>query len=200
LEGTEEDLARWTREAAALALGEGGVFLPLVCGVGDRILFHALGEESCPARLLRAVLEGLTLEIDAALKRAAHAVGVELSSLTVLGGGARNALWRQLKADVSGKRVRLVSEPECVARGAAMLAGIGAGIYEDHSSVPGPEHEPYAHMPSGDQAVYERLYPEVLRPLRERLRASRPVQQAAGRPEDAVSCSPDRLKRSGDEP
>jgi xylulokinase len=200
LEGTEEDLARWTGEAAALAPGEGGVFLPLVRGVGDGVLFYALGEESRPAHLLRAVLEGLTLEIDAALKRAAQAVEVELSGITVLGGGARNALWRQLKADVSGKRVRAVCEPECVARGAAMLAGIGAGIYEDHSSVPGPEHEPYAHMPSGDQAVYERLYSEVLRPLRERLRASRPVQQAAGRPEDAVSCSPDRLKRSGDEP
>jgi sugar (pentulose or hexulose) kinase len=34
LEGTEEDLARWTDEAAALAPGEGGVFLPLVRGVG----------------------------------------------------------------------------------------------------------------------------------------------------------------------
>jgi hypothetical protein len=32
LEGSEEDLARWTREVAALAPGEGGVFLPLARG------------------------------------------------------------------------------------------------------------------------------------------------------------------------
>lgn len=187
LEGSEEDLARWTGEAAALAPGEGGVFLPLVRGGNDDgVLLHALGGESRPAHLLRAVLEGLTLEIDAAVKCLARAGEVELSGITVLGGGARNALWRQLKADASGKRVRAVSEAECVARGAAMLAGIGAGIFEDHYSVPGPAYESYPHNPSGDQAAYERLYSEVLRPLRERLGSLRSAQQDAGRPEDAV--------------
>jgi xylulokinase len=174
LEGNEEDLARWTDEAGALAPGEGGVFLPLMHGEDDGVAFYALGKESRPAHLLRAMLEGLTLEIDAALKRVEQAVEVELSSITVLGGGARNALWRQLKADVSGKPGRVVSEPECVARGAAMLAGIGSGIFEDYYSVPGPEYEPYTHRPAGDQAVYERLYSEVHRPLRERLHSSRP--------------------------
>jgi sugar (pentulose or hexulose) kinase len=129
---------------------------------GDGILFHALGEESRPAHLLRAMLEGLTLEINAALKRAAQAIRVELSNLTVLGGGTRNALMRQLKADASGKFVRNVSEPECMARGAAMLAGIGAGIYEDYDSIPGPKYEPYTHSPSGNQAVYEPLSSAVL--------------------------------------
>jgi sugar (pentulose or hexulose) kinase len=180
LEGTEEDLARWTDEAAALAPGEGGVFLPLVSGVGGGVLLHALDKGSSPAHLVRAMLEGLTLEIDAALERAAQAAEAELSSITVLGGGARNSLWRQLKADVSGKCVRAVCEPECVARGAAMLAGIGAGIYEDHNSVPGPEYEPYTHSPAGDQAAYKRLYSEVLRPLRERLGSLRLEQQDAG--------------------
>jgi xylulokinase len=186
LEGNEEDLARWTEEADALAPGEGGVFLPLVHGEDDGVTFYALGKESRPAHLLRAMLEGLTLEIDAALKRVAQAGEVELSSITVLGGGARNALWRQLKADVSGKLVRVVSEPECVARGAAMLAGVGAGIFQNHDSVPGPEYEPYTHRPAGDQAVYERLYSEVLRPLRERLQSPRPAQQTAGRSEETV--------------
>lgn len=174
LEGNEDDLARWTGEADALAPGEGGVFLPSVRGEDNRFTFYALGKESCPAHLLRAMLEGLTLEIDAALKRAAQAVEFELSDITVLGGGARNTLWRQLKADVSGKTVRAVSEPECVARGAAMLAGIGAGVFEDYNSVPGPEYEPCTHRPAGDQAAYERLYSDVVRPLRERLKSLRP--------------------------
>lgn len=171
LEGSEEDLARWTEEAAALAPGEGGVFLPLVRGGGDLVSFHALGRESRPAHLLRAVLEGLTLEIDAALKRAARAMEVELSGITVLGGGAKNALWRQLKADAAGKNVRAVSEPECVARGAALLAGVGAGVFEGHDAVPPPEYEPHVHRPEVDAAVYERLYSGVHRPLRERLRS-----------------------------
>lgn len=186
LKGTGEDLARWTEEAATLVPGEGGVFLPLVRGGSGGVLFHTLGERSRPAHLLRAVLEGLTLEIDAALKRAARAVQVEISGITVLGGGARNALWRQLKADASGKPVRAVSDPECVARGAAMLAGIGAGIFEDHHSVPGPEYEPHTHIPAGDQAAYELLYSDVLRPLREMPGSLRPVPQDAGRAEDVV--------------
>jgi sugar (pentulose or hexulose) kinase len=186
LEGDEEDLARWTEEAGVLAPGEGGVFLPLVRGEEDRVAFYALGEESRPAHLLRAVLEGLTLEMDAALERASQAIGIELSGLTVLGGGARNPLWRQLKADVSGKPVRVVSELECVARGAAMLAGIGAGIFEDYDSVPGPEYEPYMHSPEGDRAAYKRLYSEVHRPLRERLGRLRLEQQEGGRSGDGV--------------
>ena len=86
LEGSEGDLARWTEEAATLPPGGGGVFLPLVRGEQDRgVAFYALGKESRPAHLLRAVLEGLTLEINAALQRATQAVEVELSSITVLG-------------------------------------------------------------------------------------------------------------------
>ncbi len=169
LEGDEADLARWTGEADALAPGEGGVFLPLVRGEDDVVAFYGLGKESRPAHLLRAVLEGLTLEIDAALRRVSRVADVESSNITVLGGGARNALWRQLKADVSGKTVRAVSEPECVARGAAMLAGISADIFEDYNSVPSPEHEPYTHKPTGDSATYKRLYSEAHRQLRERL-------------------------------
>lgn len=112
LEGSEDDLARWTKAAEELVLGEGGVFLPLVRGEENGVSFYGLGKESRPAHLLRAVLEGLTLEIDAALKRAERAVETELSSFTVLGGGARNSLWRQLKAEMSGRPVRAVSEPE----------------------------------------------------------------------------------------
>ncbi len=82
--------------------------------------------------------------------------------------------------------MRVVSEPECVARGAATLAGIGGGIFEDHDSIPGPEYEPYTHEPAGDQTVYDRLYSEVLRPLRERLASPSIVQREAGRAGDVV--------------
>lgn len=186
LEGNKEDLARWTEEAETLSPAGGGVFLPLRRGEDGGGTFHGLGKESRPAHLLRAVLEGLTLEIEAALKRAAQVAEVEPSSITVLGGGARNILWRQLKADVSGKLVRVVSEPECVARGAAMLAGVGAGIFGDYSSVPHPKYEPHMHEPAGDPAVYERLYREVHRPLREWLRSLPASQRVEVPPEEEI--------------
>ena len=186
LEGDEEDLDRWTEKAESLSTGDGGVFLPPARGEDDGLTFYGLGKESRPAHLLRAVLEGLTLEIDAAFKRAARAAEVEPSNITVLGGGARNTLWRQLKADASGKPVRVVSDPESVARGAAMLAGVGAGIFDGYGSVPDPEYEPYTHEPAGDQSIYERLYSEVHRPLRERLGDLRSAQQSTDLPEEEI--------------
>src|SRR5918995_2340712 len=169
LEGDEEDLCRWTDRAEELSPGEGGVFLPHLHGEDYRIAYCALSKDGHPAYFLRALLEGLTLEMDTPLKHAARATGIELKSLTLVGGGAKNTLWRQLKADVSGLSVCVVSDPQCVARGAAMLAGVGVGIFKDHDSVPAPRYEPHIQRPSGEQLIYERLYSEVYEPLRRQL-------------------------------
>src|SRR3712207_287077 len=83
LEGDEEDLVRWTERAEALSPGEGGVFLPLLHGEDYRVAFCALSKDGHPGHFLRALLEGLTLEIDVALKRAARATRIELKSLTL---------------------------------------------------------------------------------------------------------------------
>lgn len=169
LDASEEDLSRWTTRAKRLSPGEGGTFLPVLQGENSNMTLCALNKDGHPEHFLRAVLEGLTVEIDAALKRAAHATGIELAGLTLMGGGAKNVLWRQLKADASGLSVRAISDPECAARGAAMLAGVGDGTFADHDSVPVPKHEPDIYRPSGEQAVYERLYYEVHEPLRKHL-------------------------------
>ena len=181
LQGDEEDLPRWTEWAETLSPGEGGVVLPRLHGEDYGMAFCALSKEGDPAHVLRALLEGLTLEIDATLKQAARATGTGLENLTVIGGGARNALWRQLKADASGLPVRVVSDPQCVARGAAMLAGVGSGIFKNHDSVPAPGYEPHVHSPSGERPVYERLHSEVYEPLRRQLGATHYAWQKARR-------------------
>jgi xylulokinase len=173
LNGDEEDLSRWTEQAQTLSPGEGGVFLPRLDDEDSGLVPCVLSKDSDPAYFLRALLEGLTLQIDAGLKHAARAAGVELKHLTLVGGGAENALWRQLKADASGLSVHTVSDPQCVARGAAMLAGVGIGVFEDYDSVPAPDHEPYVHEPSGERPTYEQLYSEVHQPLRKQLGAVR---------------------------
>ena len=181
LDGDEEDLQRWTERAETLSPGEGGVVLPRLNGEGYGIALCALSKEGDPAHVLRALLEGLTLEIDATLKQAARATGIRLENLNVMGGGAKNALWRQLKADASGLPVRVVSDPQCVARGAAMLAGVGAGIFEGYDSVPAPGYEPHVHSPSGERLVYERLHSEVYKPLRKQLGTTHCAWQKAKR-------------------
>ena len=172
LEGDEQDLDRWTGEAASLSPGEGGVCLPLL-GEDDDIVFSSLGRESRAGHLLRAALEGLTLEIQSQLEQALEATGVAPEVMTLVGGGARNGLWSRLKADASDLPVRVVEEPECVARGAALLAGLGAGIFPDVESVPGASSVRETLEPSGDHDEYGRLYREVHRPLRENIRRAR---------------------------
>jgi xylulokinase len=169
LGGTDEDLARWTAEAAGLSPGEGGVCLPPADeDVGDATLLLPLADGTGPGHLLRAVLEGLVLKINDDLARAVGASGASPRRITLVGGGAQSALWAQLKANASNLPVRVVSDAECVARGAALLAGVGAGVFPDRGSAPPPQYEADLE-PSGEQAVYERLYREVHGPLREKL-------------------------------
>jgi L-fuculokinase len=51
--------------------------------------------------------------------------------LRVLGGGQRNNLWLQMKADVTGRPVEVLQHPEVTLMGVALLAGVGAGVYRD---------------------------------------------------------------------
>jgi xylulokinase len=57
--------------------------------------------------------------------------GINVKSLYVLGGGSRSKLWNQILADITGLVFITLSSSENAAIGAAMLAGVGTGIYEN---------------------------------------------------------------------
>jgi xylulokinase len=76
----------------------------------------------------RAILEGLTYELRANLDLLAVA-GVEVGTLRAIGGGARSPLWLQLKADITGIPVARPQVTEAAGLGAALLAGVGAGVF-----------------------------------------------------------------------
>ena len=82
------------------------------------------------AELAKAALEGLTFELrtNVDLLRAA---GVEIAELHAVGGGARSALWLQLKADICTVPLRVPAVTDAACLGAALLAGTAAGIYTD---------------------------------------------------------------------
>ena len=74
------------------------------------------------------------------------------------GGGAANPAWRRLLADVLGKRLRVAGSPAGAARGAALLAGVAAGIYGsvEETAGLGPEWE-VAAEPGPEAATYSTL-------------------------------------------
>jgi xylulokinase len=55
---------------------------------------------------------------------------VPVKNIRLGGGGARSPLWRQIQADVYAHPVEIVAAEEGAAYGAALLAGVGAGIWK----------------------------------------------------------------------
>ncbi len=81
------------------------------------------------AHVIRAILEGVAFSLrDTFTLFDQMKVGV--NRIRLGGGGARSPLWRQIQADVYGHEVELVEAEEGAAYGAAILAGVGAGIWK----------------------------------------------------------------------
>jgi len=90
--------------------------------------FSGVTLSSTGVDLVRALLEGIVCQFSLSLDRLGRR-GVELKLIRATGGGARNAWWLQLMADVCGLPVEVVAQDEPGAFGAAILAGVGAGLY-----------------------------------------------------------------------
>ncbi|GAB4540905.1 MAG: xylulokinase [Anaerolineae bacterium] len=80
--------------------------------------------------LAKAILEGLTFELRINLDLLREA-GVTINELHAVGGGARSPLWLQLKADICQTPLRVPQVTEAACLGAALLAGVAAGVYPD---------------------------------------------------------------------
>ncbi len=80
---------------------------------------------------LRCGIEGLNLFSKGVIERCLTS-GSHPSQITVLGGGARNRFWITNKADILGQPLYLPEIEEASAVGAALLAGVGSGIYSGH--------------------------------------------------------------------
>jgi xylulokinase len=82
------------------------------------------------ADIAKALLEGLTYELRVNLDLLKDG-GVQIDSLRAIGGGAKSDMWLQMKADITGIPVIAPQITEASGLGAAILAGVGAGIFQD---------------------------------------------------------------------
>ena len=169
-----------TGAAAGVAPGaEGLIFLPCMQGAmapewngAARGVFFGLTLAHTKAHLTRAVLEGSAFALRDILEAMRNA-GLQAHRLTMVGGGAKGALWRQIKADVTGLPVRVPVSTETTATGAAIVAAVGAGLYgsvanavEAFAAYQPEEHQPdpelleaYNHAYSRYRDVYYALKP-----------------------------------------
>jgi xylulokinase len=174
-----------TGAAGAVPPGaEGLIFLPCMQGAmapewngAARGVFYGLSLAHTKAHLTRAVLEGSAFALRDILEAMRNA-GLETRRLTIVGGGAKGPLWRQIKADVTGLPVRVPLSTETTATGAAMLAAVGAGLY---GSVPAAVEAFVAYQPDEHQPDPERreIYDDAYRRYREVYFALKPVFERA---------------------
>jgi xylulokinase len=136
--GEGRDFADLVHEAEEVAPGAAGlIFLPYLSGErtphrdpSARGAFVGLTTAHARAELTRAVMEGVVFSLRDGLE-AMRDLGVDDGEIRAVGGGARSALWRQLQADVYGVPVRRTVVDEGPAYGAALLAGVAAGEFDD---------------------------------------------------------------------
>ncbi|RDH74833.1 hypothetical protein DVS77_29660 [Mycolicibacterium moriokaense] len=130
----------FTRARQAPPASDGLLFLPALSGstaprwndaMRGALLGLAMNHTS--AHAARAVLEGCAYALRDIVERL-DALGLGHGEVRIVGGGARDDLWASIKADVLGRPVRRVLTEEATAVGAAMVAGVGVGMFTDFSA------------------------------------------------------------------
>jgi xylulokinase len=117
---------------------EGLLFLPYLTGERTphpdplaRGAFVGLTVRHTQAHLTRAVLEGVAFGLRDSLELL-RGVGIAPpAQVRISGGGARSLQWRQIIANVLQTELVTVNTVEGAAYGAALLAGVGAGVWSD---------------------------------------------------------------------
>ncbi|MFZ0217221.1 MAG: xylulokinase [Candidatus Dormiibacterota bacterium] len=123
--------------ADAPAGAEGLLFLPYLSGERTphldpraRGAFFGLSAAHGLSHLTRAVMEGVALSLRDCLKLMRE-LRLPIEQVRAIGGGARSEVWRGLQADVYGLPIHRPVVEEGPAYGAALLAGVAAGVYRD---------------------------------------------------------------------
>ncbi len=155
-------------EAAPVPPGsEGLVFLPYLTGERTphadphaRGAFIGLTPRHTRGHMTRAVIEGVSFGLRDNF-RLLKEVGLPVPrQVRISGGGAQSPLWRQMLADVLGVELVSVQTAEGAALGAALLAGVGAGLWpsvETACDAIVATHQATAPNPE-DAARYEEAY------------------------------------------
>ena len=116
---------------------DGVIFLPYMAGERSPIwdesakgVFYGLDYSKTKAHMVRAVMEGVAYSLKHNLD-VAESAGAKAGKLRAMGGSANSLIWTQIKADVTGREIEVPSSDTATTLGAAILAGVGIGMYRN---------------------------------------------------------------------
>lgn len=131
-------LHQYNDQAEQAAPGSDGlVFLPYMAGERSPIwdpnakgVFYGLDFGKTKGHIIRSAMEGVAYSLKHNLD-IAESVGAHVKELLAVGGSANSALWMQIKSDITGKSLAVPFSDTATTLGAALLAGVGVGMYEN---------------------------------------------------------------------
>jgi xylulokinase len=116
---------------------DGLIMLPHLMGTGSpefnpkvKGVFAGITMSMSKGHFIRAILESVSVMIHHNLETM-RKKGITVKSMHVLGGGSKSELWNQILADVTGLPLVTLLNTDNAATGAALLAGVGTGIFKD---------------------------------------------------------------------
>lgn len=144
-------------------------FYPFLGGAGSpywydnaRGCFYGINLSTDTAEMIKSVLEGIAYQIRSNMDTMEQTIG-RMDGAIVFGGGSASSLWCQMIADITGRGVSTMHTPQTACVGAAILAGMGCGIFKSaeearfHISVK-DVYRPREHMIK----PYEERYQEYI--------------------------------------
>lgn len=177
-----QDYAELDAEAALVPPGsEGLILLPYFLGEKTPIfdplargVLFGLTLTHTRAHIYRAILEGISYGFYHHLQVLSER-GLHVKRTRISNGGARSVLWRQITADVLGLSLELIAHHPGSSLGAAFVAGMGVGIFQNWGEIeryitiqavvePRPEYqERYRHLFAIYRQIYENLKEQFLK-------------------------------------
>jgi len=116
---------------------DGLVFLPYLAGERSPVwnpnakgVYFGITFDKSRGYFARATMEGVAFSLKHNLQ-VAEEVGANVATLRTSGGSSNSKLWTQIKADVTGKDVEILSSDAAATLGAVLLAGMGIGLVTD---------------------------------------------------------------------
>jgi len=158
-------------QAQSIAPGAQGIFvIPAFMPSGPTKPYGTKGTilglnlTSSRAQVFRATLEGLSFQLKQAILALQEAFHFEPCGIRVVGGGAKNKLWNQIRADVTGLPVVTTSCEEATVLGATLFALVGVGYAETlEEAKKNIKITTHLWEPSANQKQYQSLFEQYLK-------------------------------------
>jgi len=161
------------RDASGVQPGSGGLlFIPsFVKDSGPTRRFKTEGTllgltlSSSRAQVYRSALEGLSCQLKLAVNALVESTGFHIDAIRVVGGGSKNRLWNQLRADITGMPISVNSIKEATVFGAALTAFKGIGVYSSFEEALSAVRVSETYNPSQNREIYINLYEQYVKAL-----------------------------------